>query len=103
MVLSCLEGPKAGSSACVHWETQEAAGLSHPHSHVMHPLSGKSASFMVSKPKAWHHSKTKRPEVPVHVQLSLQMSIAPISVTLLFSRACLALLTVIPSSQALLL
>lgn len=67
MVLSCLEGMRAGSSAWVHWETQQAAGLSHPCSHLVHPLSGKSASFMVSKPKAWHHSKTRRPEVPVHV------------------------------------
>lgn len=84
MVLSCLEGPRAGSSACVPWETQEAAGLSHPHSHPMHPLSGKSASFMVSKPRAWHHSKTKGPEATVHIWLSLQMSIAALSVTLLF-------------------
>lgn len=81
-------GPRSWFLSVCDWDTQEAAGLSHPHSHLMHPLSGKSASFMVSKPKAWHRSKTKRPEVPVHVQLSLQMRTAPISVTLLFCWAC---------------
>lgn len=29
-VQSCAEGPNAGSSACAHWDTQEAAELSSP-------------------------------------------------------------------------
>jgi len=68
MVQSCVEGPKAGSSASALWEIQEAAELSHLHFHLKHPLlSGRSATSRFLKPKAWHCCKIMGPEVPVQI------------------------------------